>query len=99
MKSDNRMDEDENLAPMHYMSYFDRSVPTEVGKKQRSILGKNIFERAHKTIEILKKHSINIELTIIHGRSHNDDSGIGVNEYVVKIPMQLHNETCTDLFC
>lgn len=96
MKSDNRVDEDGRQAPMHDMSYFYKSVPTEVGKKQRSKLGKNIFERAHKTIEILKKHGIDIELTIIPGRSHNDNSGTGLNEYTVKIPMQVHNETCTD---
>jgi len=96
MKSNNRVDEDGYPAPMHDMSYFYKSVPTEVGKKQRDKLGKNIFERAHKTIEILKKHGIDIELTIIPGRSHNDNSGTGVNEYIVKIPTQVHNETCTE---
>lgn len=96
MKSGIRVDEDGMPAPMHDMSYFEKSVPTEVGKRQREKLGKNIFERAQKTIEILKKHGINIELTIIPGRSHNDNSGTGVNEYIVKIPMEIHNETCTE---
>jgi len=35
-----------------------------------------------------------MDLTIIPGRSHNDKTGIGVNEYIVNIPLELHNETC-----
>jgi len=54
MKADNRVD-DGMPAPIHDMSYFDKSVPTEIGRKQRDVLGKDIFARAHKTIEILKK--------------------------------------------
>ena len=94
MKAENRVDDDGMPAPMHDMSYFNKSVPTEIGKKQRNALGKDIFARANKTIEILRKQGIDIDLTIIPGRSHNDRSGIGVNEFTVKIPLELHNETC-----
>ena len=95
MKADNRVDDDGMPAPMHDMSYFDKSVPTEIGRRQREVLGKDIFARANKTIEILKKQGIDIDLTIIPGRSHNDKSGIGVNEYIIRIPLELHNEACS----
>ena len=96
MKADNRVDDDGMPAPMHDMSYFDKSVPTEIGKEQRNVLGKDMFARANKTIEILKKQGIDIELTIIPGRSHNDRSGTGVNEFTVKIPFELHRDMCND---
>lgn len=95
MKADNRVDDDGMPAPMHDMSYFDKSVPTEIGRRQREVLGKDIFARANKTIEILKKQGIDMDLTIIPGRSHNDKSGIGVNEYIIRIPLELHNEVCS----
>lgn len=95
MKADNRVDDDGMPAPMHDMSYFDKSVPTEIGRRQREVLGKDIFARANKTIEILKKQGIDMDLTIIPGRSHNDKSGIGVNEYIIRIPLELHNEACS----
>lgn len=95
MKADNRVDDDGMPAPMHDMSYFDKSVPTEIGRRQREVLGKDIFARANKTIEILKKQGIDMDLTIISGRSHNDKSGIGVNEYIIRIPLELHNEVCS----
>ena len=65
---------------MHDMSYFDRSVPKDVGKKQRELLGKDMFQRARNTIDKLKSIGIDIEQYIIKGRSHNNQSGIGVNE-------------------
>lgn len=95
MKADNRVDDDGMPAPMHDMSYFDKSVPTEIGRRQREVLGKDIFARANKTIEILKKQGIDMDLTSIPGRSHNDKSGIGVNEYIIRIPLELHNEACS----
>lgn len=75
-----RFDDEGNPASMHDMSYFERSVPTEVGKKQRELLGKEMFSRAEKTIQILKSLGIDIEQEIFSGRAHNNRSGIGVNE-------------------
>ena len=75
-----RFDDDGNPAPMHDMSYFDRSVPYQVGLQQRNIFGKDMFKRAQKTIEYLKSIGIKISHTIIPGRSHNNRSGQGVNE-------------------
>ena len=79
-KASDRTDDEGNLAPMHDMSYFDRSVPKDVGKKQRELLGKDMFQRARNTIDKLKSIGIDIEHYIIKGRSHNNRSGIGVNE-------------------
>lgn len=78
--TETRFDDEGNAAPMHDMSYFKRSVPTEVGKKQRELFGKEMFKRAEKTIQILKSLGINIEQKIISGRAHNNNNGIGVNE-------------------
>ena len=49
-------------------------------KKQRELLGKDMFQRARNTIDKLKSIGIDIEQYIIKGRSHNNQSGIGVNE-------------------
>ena len=71
-KSLDRTDENGNPAPMHDMSYFDRSVPKSVGEKHRKILGYNMFERAKKTTEILKNLGININHSVIPNIAHND---------------------------
>jgi len=79
-KSESRVDDLGNPAPMHDMSYFDRSIPIGVGKQQREVLGTEMFCRAKKTIEILQSLGIDVQHKIILGRSHNNRSGTGVNE-------------------
>lgn len=92
-KSNTRTDEKGNPAPMHDMSYFNRSVPKEVGIKQRNKLGIDMLERANNTIAILKNLGLNIEHIIIKGRAHNNRNGsIGVNEKGDKIINNLYNE-------
>lgn len=92
-KSDSRVDDFGQPAPMHDMSYFNRSVPTEVGKYQRKILGTEMFSRAENTIQILKNMGINISHKIIWGRSHNNRSGIGVNELGDRFINDTYNST------
>ena len=96
MKSKNRVDENGNPAPMHDMSYFSKSVPTDVGKEQRNMLGTQLFKRANETIKKLKEKNIDIKFIIIPKRTHNDKSGHGVNEYIVKIPATIYNEICDE---
>ena len=79
-KTSNRYDESFNYAPMHDMSYFDRSVPPMVGLKQRNMFGKSLIERSKKQIFILKEMGLDIEQTIFEGRTHNNYNGIGPNE-------------------
>lgn len=79
-KSDSRVDDFGEPAPIHDMSYFNRSVPTVVGKHQRDILGAEMFSRAENTIKILKDLGLDVQHKIILGRGHNDKNGIGVNE-------------------
>lgn len=76
IKSFTRTDEDGNLAPMHDMSYFNRSVPSDVGRLQRKKLGQYMFERAKKTVNILKNMGINISHRIIPNRTHNNKEAI-----------------------
>lgn len=80
-KSNCRYDDNGEFAPMHDMSYFNRSVPVDVGKKQRELFGKDMFERANRTVQVLKSLGLNIEHHIIKGRDHNNYKDIfGVNE-------------------
>lgn len=80
-KSNCRYDDNGEFAPMHDMSYFNRSVPVDVGKKQRELFGKDMFERANRTVQVLKSLGLNIEHHIIKGRGHNNYKDIvGVNE-------------------
>ena len=71
-KSSDRTDENGKLAPMHDMSYFDRSVPTDVGETYRKRLGKDMFERAKNILKILENSGINISHTVIPNTAHND---------------------------
>lgn len=61
-----------NIEPMHDMSYFNRSVPTEIGRQQRLILGADLFDRAKKTVEILKEQGVKINHNILYNCIHND---------------------------
>lgn len=78
-----RFDEANNNAPMHDMSYFERSVPEDAGYMQRQMLGYNLLERAENTVAYLQDCGITINHTIIPGRAHNNIEGTdikGVNE-------------------
>lgn len=79
-KASNRYDENGNFAPMHDMSYFDRSVPPIIGAQQRKLFGTNIFERSIKQIQLMKTMGLDIEQVIFENRTHNNSNGIGVNE-------------------
>lgn len=95
-KSNTRVDDFGNLAPMHDMSYFNRSVPVDVGKKQREIFGKDMFSRAKRTIQVLKSLGIDIQHEIILGRGHNNIDGIGVNELGDKIISDTYKNSIVD---
>lgn len=92
-KSKTRLDDNGNPAPIHDMSYFDRSIPTDIGKKQRSMLGNNLLFRAEKTVSILKSLGIDIEHIIIQGREHGNSNGIGVNELGDKFIIDTYHES------
>lgn len=95
-KSNTRVDDFDAPAPMHDMSYFNRSVPVDVGKKQREILGEDMFSRAKRTIQVLKILGIDIQHEIILGRGHNNINGIGVNELGDKIISDTYKNTIAD---
>lgn len=71
-KAINRTNENGNLAPKHDMSYFDKSVPKDIGEKYRKKFGQDMFERANNIITYLKNSGINISNTIIPNVAHND---------------------------
>jgi len=79
-KATNRYDENGNFAPMHDMSYFDRSVPPIIGAEQRKLFGTNIIERSIKQIKLMTTMGLDIEQIIFENRTHNNFNGIGVNE-------------------
>ncbi len=96
-KASYRTDDEGNLAPMHDMSYFDRSVPKEVGKAQRDLLGKDLFTRAEKTVETLKSLGFDIEHTVVKGRAHNNKpNALGVNELGEQIVENVYAEAVED---
>ena len=91
-KSFDRYDDNHNYAPMHDMSYFNRSVPVDVGKMQRSLFGNNLLLRSQKIINYLQNKEIDISQTIFLGRSHNNESGVGVNELGDEFIYKIYNE-------
>lgn len=80
MKSSKRFDENGECVAMHDMSYLDRSIPSSIGKKQRELFGKNLLGRTINEILLMKKMGLDIEQTIFVNRTHNNYSGLGVNE-------------------
>lgn len=91
-KTNSRFDDFGLPAPMHDMSYFDRSVPTEVGKQQREYLGIDMFSRSANTIKLLQSLGIDIKHHIILGRGHNNINCIGVNELSDKFINDTYKE-------
>lgn len=79
-KTMTRFDEEGNPASMHDMSYFDRSVPSYIGYSQRQLFGRGLLERSTKQIGLLQSMGFDITQTIMMGRTHNNQNGIGVNE-------------------
>lgn len=57
-------------APMHDMTYFPRSIPTDVGKLYRDRYGKDYFERVYHVTDLYKKLGYDFESTIIKRRAH-----------------------------
>lgn len=91
-KSSNRYTDDHKNAPIHDMSYMERSTPMLVGKRLRETFGENIIERSNKQIEYLNNMGIDITQHIIQGRSHSDSLGHGVNELGDYYINKVYNE-------
>lgn len=75
---------------MHDMSYFDRSVPADVGETYRKSLGKDMFERAKNILNILKlleNSGINISHTVIPNTAHNDREAFKLAQKIPYIKM------------
>lgn len=92
-KADNRLDDFGNPAPMHDMSYFDRSVPNLVGKLQRSSLGSDLFVRARNSVAINDSLGIDISHEVILGREHSNINGKGVCELGDKFVSDTYNSS------
>lgn len=88
-----RIDDFGQPAPMHDMSYFEKSVPREIGIQQHSILGSNLFSRAESSVQILHNFGIDVHYKLILGRVHNDNSGLGVNELGDKFVADTYKST------
>lgn len=71
--SSTRYTEDGNPAPMHDMSYMDRSMPSVVGQNFRNAFGKNMNDRCRNQLSIYKQMGIDVS-------SHEPYKGIMHNE-------------------
>ena len=58
------------LAPMHDMSYRNRSTPKEVGKSQRKLLGETMNDRFQNSIRFYKELGIDISAIILRDANH-----------------------------
>ncbi len=77
---------------MHDMSYLDRSVPKEEGRKEREMFGRNLIDRSKK-IAIMQKMGMDIEEKVIEGRTHNNFNGHGVNELGDQFIKETYKQT------
>ncbi len=94
-KSMDRLAEDGSPAPMHDMSYFERSVEPFTGYKQRKLFGIDLLKRSAKEIGLLKSMGIDILQEIMKGRTHNNQSGTGVNELGDQFVKESYQELIT----
>ncbi len=82
-------------APMHDMSYREITTKTEVGKKQREILGETMDERYKNSIEYCKKIGIDISGIILRGAYHHgilDDKVNPSAEYLKNSILEFYYE-------
>lgn len=71
--SETRFTEDGDFAPMHDMSYMDRSIPNEVGKNLRTVFGNNMFERCRNQLSTYKNMGFNVSAHAPYkGVMHNE---------------------------
>lgn len=71
-KSISSFDELGRKAPMHDMSYMRRSVPREVGNRQRELYGRNIWKRFERIYNLYKNNGFNISSKVIKGKEHRN---------------------------
>ena len=83
-KFGNRTNKTQIPAPMHDMSYRLKTVPLEIGKKQRKMFGEDLDDRWRKSIEFLKEHGYDISGIICKNAEHR---GIYSNEYNQYFPI------------
>lgn len=88
-----RKDDNGNLASVHDMSYYNRSVPTTVGQRQREIFGKDMLSRAQHTINYLNEHGITATHTILDGYTHNAEEGTSVTELSSNFIQEEYSKT------
>ncbi len=85
-------DENGEYAPMHDMSYFDRSVSSEGGMKLREMFGINMIERSKKQFYLMNEMGMDVNYEIFEGRTHNNSNGIGVNELADQFVNRTYGE-------
>lgn len=79
-KSEGRRNEFGFKAPMHDMSYMDKSVPVDIGKEFRKIFGINLWKRFIKQIAEYEKNGYKINAEIYKGRLHTN-SLVSLNDF------------------
>lgn len=76
--SSTRVKEDGTPAPMHDMSYMDRSMPNAVGQNLRNAFGKDMFDRCKNQLSIYKEMGLNISAHQPFKGMHNE---IGTQQF------------------
>ena len=74
-KSDTRLDEFGNAAPMHDMTYMERSTPKDIGTVFRKIFGYNMMDRFNNINEIYQSLGYDINTKVFAGKYHNSING------------------------
>ena len=72
-------DKEEKTVPMHDMSYFERSIPKEVGEELRNKFGEDLITRAEKEVMMLQANGANISHSVIEGKAHSSISAKAIN--------------------
>ncbi len=88
--------------PMHDMTYFPRSVPSDVGVKYREKLGVGFFERLRNIEEVYTRRGLDFKSEIFKNRAHRNmrvdrKDYLGVNEKGDDFISQTYNESISSL--
>lgn len=85
----NKIDKNQISAPMHDMSYRLRTVPREVGRKQREVFGQDLDERWKNSIEFLRKNGYDISGVICKDTNHANIFNSNYNPYFSQLVQRL----------
>lgn len=92
--SQSRFKEDGTNAPMHDMSYMDRSMPNEVGKNLRDAFGIDMIDRCRNQLHIYKTMGLDISAHEPYPNIMHNEIGTRAFKYIDDCHLESQKQNC-----